>query len=168
MRLNNTDFSINYWVNLDKYISSSGSAVLSKNNGSGQNGWNASITGYGFAYNVPSNYGHAFYNVSGGPDPFAFGNQVIPTGNWTMVTLTYSVSKQQISFYVNGTLDTQASNIPTPNANTAVDMLIGKNSYNDPSGFTPFYFIQGKLDDIRMYKRLLSSNDIQKLLHLTH
>ncbi|MFI5138200.1 MAG: LamG domain-containing protein [Sphingobacteriales bacterium] len=168
LRLSNTDFTLNYWVNLDEYISLSGSAVLAKNNGPNQNGWNTSITGYGFAFNSPNNYGHAFYNVSGGPDPYAVGNQVIATANWGMVTVQYNLNKQQISIYINGVLDTTVSNIPTPNANTSVDLFIGKNSYVDPSRNTPAYFIKGKLDDIRIYNRILSNSQIQQLHSLTY
>ena len=90
LRLNSTVFSINYWVNLDEYINVSGSVVLSKNNGPNQNGWNTSITGYGFVYGVPNNYGHAFYNVSGGSDPFGYSSMTIPTNKWTMVTVLFT------------------------------------------------------------------------------
>jgi hypothetical protein len=170
LRLNNTNFSINYWVNLDEYISNSGSAVLAKNNGPFQNGWNTSITGLGNVNGDPANgrAGHAFYNVSGGGDPFAIGKLVIATGNWSMVTVLYNLTKQQVSFYINGVLDTTVSNIPTPNPNTSVDLFIGKDGFVDPSGLTPPYYIKGKLDDIRIYNRALSISEIQRLFHLTY
>lgn len=168
LRLDSTDFTINYWVSLDQYSSLSGSAILTKNNGPSQNGWNCSITGTG---NVDPgtggvNYGHAFYNVSGGGDPFVIGNAVMPTAHWSMVTVVYTLSKHRIAFYVNGALDNIAFNIPSPNANTSVKLYIGKNSYNLNS--TPDYFLQGKLDDIRIYNRELSTNLIHKLYIATN
>lgn len=170
LRLSGTDFTINYWVNLDEYTSLSGSAVLAKNNGPYQQGWNASITGNGDVDPGTGtvNYGHVFYNVSGGGDPYVIGQGVIPVGQWSMVTITYKASTQTITFYINGSLDISTANIPTPNPQTSVNLFIGKNSYNDLSGQTPAYYIKGKLDDIRLYGRLLSTDDISKLYNLTH
>ncbi|MXV51567.1 hypothetical protein GS399_11350 [Pedobacter sp. HMF7647] len=165
LRLNNSDFTINYWVNLDDYISSSGSVVLSKNNGPYQNGWNTSITGYG-STNTPT--GKAFYNVSGGGDPFAFGTKTVEKNKWQMVTVSYDLAAKKISFYVNGTYDSATFNIPSPNPATTANLQIGKNTYNDPSGQTPAYFIKGKLDDIRIYNRKLSDMEIDNLYKLNY
>jgi hypothetical protein len=168
LRLNNTDFTINYWVNLDDYNRDSGSAVLTKANGPYQNGWNASISGYGSVGGEGGGPGYAFYNVSGGGDPFAVGHGIIPFGQWTMITIQYSNQFKAVVFYINGVQDAAISNIPTPNPATAVDLFIGKNSYADPSGNTPEYFIKGKLDDIRIYNRLISQVQITNLFKLTY
>lgn len=168
LRLNNTDFTLNYWVNLDEYISSTGSAVLSKNNGPYQNGWNTSITGYQSATTEAGKVGSAFYNVSGGGDPFAVGNKTIEPHKWTMVTVVYNNQLHAISFYADGVLDVTVPNIPTPNAQTNADLLIGKNSYLDPSGATPAYFIKGRLDDIRIYKRALKAVEVSGLFNLSY
>ena len=169
LRLSNTNFTINYWVNLDDYNRDSGSAVLAKANGPYQNGWNASISGYGSVGGEGGGSGYAFYNVSGGGDPFAVNNNtVIPTSKWTMITVQYNNRLKTITFYINGVVGKIVNNIPTPNPNTAVDLFIGKNSYNDPSGFTPAYFIQGKLDDIRIYGHILSAQQINRLFTRTY
>ncbi|MEZ2337053.1 LamG domain-containing protein [Mucilaginibacter sp. RCC_168] len=168
LRLSNTDFTINYWVNLDDYIVYSGSAVLAKANGPYQNGWNTSITGYGSVGGEGGGPGFAFYNVSGGGDPFAVGHGIIPIGQWTMITVQYSNQFKALAFYINGVPDAVISNLPTPNPATAVDLFIGKNSYNDPSGNTPGYFIKGKLDDIRIYNRVISPGQINNLFKLTY
>ncbi len=165
LRLNNTDFTLNMWMNLDGYNSSSGSALLAKGNGPYQNGWNCSVTGLG---TTNTGIGNAFYNVSGGDDPHAFGNTVIALGKWTMVTITYNLAQQEISFYINGKFDRSVSGIPTPNPNTAVNLIIGKNSYVDPSGFTPPYYIKGKLDDIRIYNHVATFYEITKLYKLSY
>ncbi|GAA3992225.1 LamG-like jellyroll fold domain-containing protein [Mucilaginibacter dorajii] len=165
LRLNNTDFTLNMWMNLDGYNSSSGSALLAKGNGPYQNGWNCSVTGLG---TTNTGIGNAFYNVSGGDDPHAFGNTVIGLGKWTMVTITYNLAQQQISFYINGVFDHATGGIPTPNPNTAVNLFIGKNSYIDPSGLTPAYYIKGKMDDIRIYNHIIPSHEITKLYKLSY
>ena len=163
LRLSNTDFTINYWVNLDEYYPLSGSAVLSKNNGAYQNGWNCSITGHSF---ITGQIGRAFYNVSGGSDPWAVGEKIIELEKWTMITTIYSLSNQSIRFYINGTFDHTEWNIPTPNPLTNVNLQIGKNSFNDPRGTTPSYFINGKLDDIRIYSRPLKESEVSDLYQL--
>lgn len=163
LRLNNTDFTINYWINLDEYYPLSGSAILSKNNGANQNGWNCSITGYSF---ISGQTGRAFYNVSGGSDPYAVGDKIIELKKWTMVTTIYNLLDHTIRFYINGKLDRIVDNIPTPNPFTDVNLQIGKNSFNDPRGTTPTYFIKGKLDDIRIYRRQLKENEISTLYQL--
>jgi hypothetical protein len=168
LRLNSTDFTINYWIDLEKYIATTGSSVLSKNNGPFQNGWNTSVTGYGSASTIVGKVGRAFYNVSGGDDPFAVGDKIIPTQTWTMITVQYTLFNHTISFYVNGVFDTSVSNIPTPNPLTNANLLIGKNSYNDPSGLTPPYYVKGMLDDIRIYRRALSSSEILRLYNLKY
>jgi hypothetical protein len=165
LRLNSTDFTLNMWINLDEYNISSGSALLAKNSGPFQNGWNCSVTGLGSAN---TGVGNAFYNVSGGDDPHAFGNAVIGLGKWAMVSITYKLAQQQISFYINGVFDHSTGGIPTPNPNTAVNLFIGKNSYIDPFGSTPPYYIKGKMDDIRIYDHIISSREITKLYKLSY
>lgn len=156
LRLNNTDFTINLWVNLDEYYPLSGSALLSKNSGAFQNGWNCSITGLTHIWNKP---GRAFYNVSGGNDPSSMGEKINQLGKWSMVTVAYSLVNQEISFYINGELDNVVQNIPTPNALTSTNLYIGKNSFADIGGSAPDYLLKGKLDDIRIYKRKLNLNE---------
>jgi len=155
LRLNNTDFTLNMWINPKTYIYDSGSALLSKNAGAYQNGWNCSLVGYDNQNGGVA--GNPFYNVSGGNDPFALGSSVIDTGKWSMLSIVYHLSKQQISFYINGVYVNSVSNIPTPNAQTTARLHIGNNSLADvPNSFTPAYFYNGALDDIRIYNRALN------------
>jgi hypothetical protein len=165
LRLNSTDFTLNMWINLDEYNVSSGSALLAKNSGPFQNGWNCSITGLG---TTNTNIGNAFYNVSGGDDPHAVGDAVVGLHKWRMVTITYNLLQQRITFYINGKFDHATDGIPTPNPTTVVDLFIGKNSYIDPSGLTPPYYIKGKLDDIRIYNRKITVSEINKLYNLPY
>jgi len=160
LRLNNTDFTINYWVSLDEFYPLSGSAVFSKNNGPNLNGWNCSITGLGF---VDGSVGRAFYNVSGGSDPYVVGIKALNLSKWHMITVLYTLSASKIMVYVDGKQDQTSMNIPSPNPLTNAKLHIGKNSFNDPRGTTPEYFIKGKLDDMRIYNRKLSESQIAAL-----
>jgi len=161
LRLSGTDFTLNYWVYLNQYIDVSGSAILSKNNGAYQNGWNCSIVGTGDQDGAA--VGNVFYNVSGGSDPFATSTTKIDTAKWYMVTIAYQVSKSQVSIYVNGIFDSTISNIPTPNSNTNAKLHLGNNSYGDISPSALPYFLDGKLDDIRIYNRKLKASEITEL-----
>jgi len=166
LRLNNTDFTINMWVDLSSYINASGSALLSKNQGAGQQGWNCSIVGT--ANQDGASPGNLFYNVSGGSDPFAAGSIPVDTGKWSMLTITYQLSKHKITLYVNTIYDSSVVSIPTPNANSDGKLHIGNNSYLDvPGALAPPYFFNGKINDIRIYNRILSTSDIIELHSLT-
>lgn len=167
LRLSNTDFTLNMWVNPDSYTALSGSALLSKNSGAYGQGWNCSIVGYG--NQDGAGLGVPFYNVSGGADPFAAGNNRIDTVKWSMLTITYQVSKQKITFYINGVFDSSVVNIASPNAQTTAKLHIGNNSLVDiPTAGAPNYFLKGKLDDIRIYNRIISTSEINKLYTLTN
>jgi hypothetical protein len=161
LRLNNTDFTINMWVNLDSYINDSGTALLSKNSGAGQMGWNCSIVGYDNSNGaIP---GNIFYNVSGGSDPYAFGTAKVDSTQWTMITITYTNASQTITFYKNGVFDKAVQGIPTPNSQTNAILHIGNNSLLDIQPTAHPYALKGKMDDIRIYNRQLNITDIGKL-----
>jgi hypothetical protein len=64
---------------------------------------------------------------------------------------------------VNGIFDKSATGIPTPNAQTTAKLHIGNNSLTDIDQSANPYFIEGSLDDIRIYDRLLPLDQIGKL-----
>ncbi|GAC1307734.1 MAG: hypothetical protein NVSMB24_20120 [Mucilaginibacter sp.] len=161
LRLGNTDFTINSWVNLDQYNTSSGSFVLSKRTGTSSNdGWGYSVTGTGFI----SGSGLAFFG-DGGTDPYALSKTLTGTSKWVMITVVYSVSKQEIKTYINGALDNTTENIPPPSASIVSDLYIGRDNINAPSDG---YFLKGKIDDIRIYNRAINPATIQKLYTLPY
>jgi hypothetical protein len=53
----------------------------------------------------------------------------------------------------------------SPNAATTADLYIGQDSQT--VGNTTYY-VKGKLDDIRIYGRIISPNQLQKLLTITY
>lgn len=163
LRLNNTDFTINSWIKLDAYNASSGSFVLSKRTLGYADGWGSSITGYSLQNGVGA-LGLAFFGP-GGTDPFAISTKVVNTGTWYMITTVYTLSKQQVTFYINGVLDKTTTNIPSPNAAITAGMYIGR---DNPASSSDGYYFKGAMDDVRIYKRALPVSQIQKLYTATY
>ena len=81
-----------------------------------------------------------------------FGNQVVPLNTWTRVTATLTGTTARV--YLDSALDLAGTvGVPTT---SSVDQTIG-------SSYTPFYFYQGGMDDLRIYNRALSLPEVQQL-----
>ncbi len=81
-----------------------------------------------------------------------FGNRVVPLNTWTRVTATLSGTTARV--YINNVLDLAGTvGVPTT---SSVDQTIG-------SSYSPFYFYQGGMDDLRVYNRALSFSEVQQL-----
>jgi len=167
LRLNGTDFSLNYWVNLDIYSASFGTTVISKRGLGYTEGWITGVGGYANVSSMVGKYGTITYNVSGGTDPFAYGQLVVGLKAWHMITVVYNYSLSSVSLYVDGVFDRVSNDIPAPNASTNSDMYIGADSqgYDNPSYND--YLVKGGVDDIRIYNRLLNAKEVHKLFVAT-
>jgi len=156
LRLNNTDFTITLWVNLQSYNSSFGSNLISKRDAGVDLGYALSASGYGNSAAPLGAYGFG----PGGNYPGGTSQSTISIGQWTMITAVYSLAKQQLTFYKNGVFDgSSATNVVSPSAAVNAVLYIGK---DDPDNNTAYY-LQGSLDDIRIYSRALSTTDISRL-----
>lgn len=151
LRLNNTDFTINYWIKLDSYHASYGSAILSKRIAGANNGWASSIAG-----KLSNPIGVVTFGPGGGSTN-ASGTTLVGLNNWRKITTVYRVSTGQLSIYINGVIDRTTSGILTPNSAISAALTIGR----DAAGSN--YFLHGALDDIRIYGSALSSSEIQQL-----
>jgi len=164
LRLDSTDFSINVWINLASYNYSYGTEVLVKRDAGTAKGWDYGITGVAnLNNNIP--YGVTSYQVSGGSDPVATGNKQVSVNQWHMLTTVYYFKQKTLLYYIDGLPDDITYNIPTPNATTAANLTIGQDSQ---TAINTNYFLNGKLDDIRIYGRALSPASVQKLYNLTY
>lgn len=80
-----------------------------------------------------------------------------------MITTSYNYRKHVQNVYVDGELDNsklKADSIPTPNIYNTADVIIGKdNPLASPNG----YYLNGKMDALRIYNRLLPDNQIEEL-----
>jgi hypothetical protein len=85
-------------------------------------------------------------------DKILIGQTSVNTGTWKHVAVT--LSGTTATSYINGALDISGTvGIPT---SSSVDQTIG-------ASYTPFYFWNGSLDDIRVYNRALSAPEVQQL-----
>ncbi len=103
----------------------------------------------GWVFTVKSN-GQLWFWPASGKDKFSTGTISINT--WSHIVATYDGTN--VSFYINGVLDsTQAMQTPQDNITT---FAIGNDSW------TGNYWA-GSLDDVRLYSRALSANEVQAL-----
>jgi hypothetical protein len=155
LRLNQTDFTINAWVYERQRNASFGSMVLAKRGDGSQRGYHLAVLGQGTSGIV----GTVHYVVSQGNDPDLHSETVIPLNEWHFITIVYTVGDQTVKAYINGVLDSVVPGIPTPNEDF-VDLYIGRDSKS--SGL----YFNGLLDDIRIYNRALSEDEISSLYDL--
>ena len=109
---------------------------------------------WGISYNVTTQKLWISDHLNG-----AYDYSTVLGGNWRYVVFTYNRTTR--SLYVDGTL-VASQNITTPIPSLPTDFLrIGSHTNNVAQQF------QGSIDDIRIYNRALSANEIDSLYHLS-
>ena len=153
LRLNNTDFTISFWVNVNTFNNgSNATAFLFKRGGGSFNGWVIDANS-GDSYSVE-------YVVSSGSDPQVNSSSIINTNIWHNVLIRYTLATQNITFYYDGVLDSSPSSIlPTPNSSCSSVLRFGW----DTGSPTNPYWLDGKLDDIGIWNRALTPCEITNL-----
>lgn len=149
LRLSNTDFTISVWVKLNEISSDYASAIIAKRTMSNGSGYGFFARGTG-----PWTPGQVVYSVSGGTDPSSVTDSIMPLNSWQHLVLKYNLNAQTSYTYFNGVLVYTKTGIPTPNANSNVNMVIG----NDATGNS--YYFKGIIDDIQIYNKALSDSEI--------
>jgi hypothetical protein len=132
--------------------------VFTKRLPGANNGWGASLTGYS---SNPLALGVVAYGPGGGSIN-AYSASAIDLDVWHMVTTVYNNSTGKLSVYIDGLLDTTTSNMPTPNGVVTAPLHIGKDSGSNN------YYLHGVLDDLRIYGRALSNEEMQRLYNLSN
>lgn len=161
LRLSNTDFTVSVWAKPAEFSSLSGSFIMSKRRPGFNNGWGFSITG---ATSGIGPSGMIFFGPGGNVND-AVSNQTITLNNWYLATVTYSLANQQMKMYINGVLVNTINNIPSPNGLISSSLYIGSdNLIENPTT----YFYKGAYDDIRIYGRAMSAEEIYKLFKATN
>ncbi len=81
------------------------------------------------------------------------------TGAWYHVVGVYDAAAQTLDIYVNGVLDNGALDGPVPASqrNSGQNVNIGKKSSADN------YYWNGQIDEVRIYNRALSADEVRKL-----
>ncbi len=92
-------------------------------------------------------------------------NNVLTAGQWSYVTVTYNASQAQASrftIYVNGTDVTNRSDVVSTGTIAAIDPTNIRIGSNQPYG----EYLNGSVDEIRYYRRLLSVAEIQSDMNI--
>jgi len=155
LRLANTDFTINVWVELTTYNSSIGSHIVSKRLGSVDEGYTYSVDGYGYTGGVLGVQGFG----AGGGSYNAVSDSGITLNKWYMLTLEYSSKSQSVAFFRNGLLNGITYYITAPDPNETATMYFGKDSPQQPTT----YFLNGAMSEARIYSRILKPGELTAL-----
>lgn len=90
------------------------------------------------------------------------GSKAIDDDKWHYIVLQYNSVNHTVNIYVDGQKDGEKSFYPTGNFRGTSDLNIGYMSYNDSSR----YFYRGMLDEVAVYNRSLSEDEIEKHFEL--
>jgi hypothetical protein len=94
-------------------------------------------------------------------------NNVLTAGAWSYITVTYDASKSQASrftIYVNGADVTNRSDIISTGTIAAIDPINIRVGSNQPYG----EYLNGAVDEIRYYRRILSLSEIQADMNIVN
>ena len=153
LRLSNTDFTINSWIKMSDYnYGDFGSVIISKRFSGSNKGYNFSVNGTG-----PTPTGSIYFGPGGGL-PSLYSTVLAVKNEWCMITVVYNLAAKKVKIYKNGIYDTEASISPIDGSINA-DVYIGRD--NPTIGAN--YFLNGSLDDIRIYNRAITPQLIQRL-----
>lgn len=158
MKKYNSDFTIAAWVNPASFSSNYQSMIVSNRGSSGQ--------GAAFALLGALNSGNqgriASIISGGGSATQVIGTEVLNTGTWYFVVLTFKYNgsnSNDVKLYVNGVLKASSTqkDIADPGL---LDTYIGY----EPSGSSPVsYHFNGKVDDVKIYNCALSQAQITNM-----
>ncbi|MHC4498375.1 MAG: LamG domain-containing protein, partial [Planctomycetota bacterium] len=115
------------------------------------------------------------YNYSG-PDGTNKVRTDVPdancvTGDWTHIACVRDADADELRFYINAKLEPTTSGDTNPNEDTVKDisntgfLYIGCNDrgYPPDTNSTPFGFVDGEIDDFRVYNHALSVQELEWL-----
>jgi hypothetical protein len=140
-----SSFTFNVWVSTTQYAGSTGRNLIRTDGGTGSNGWFVRFVGNGQIEIWESGYSAAS----------AAGNNY-NDGNWHMVTYVRDVSALKGKLYVDGI------EVCSYNMSGGAGYVLNSNThYLGSYGGGEFY--EGKMDDVRLYNKALSGDEIAAL-----
>ncbi len=156
LRLNNSDYTISFWTYINAYSTGGGTAFVYKRGSGAQNGWCVG--------SAPALQNKMMLATSGNIDPRGYSISTLALSGWHHVTIVYTLSLQELKFYIDGVLDNTTTGVdnnnipvggmPTPNANCTSAMRFGQDTQNNN------YWLNGKLDDIGIWNTALTQDEI--------
>lgn len=157
LRLSNTDFTISSWVYLTDTLPTSvgfgGYVILNKRD------TNNSTPDYNFSvvapsYTVDYKAGSPMFSTSNSVGCFNMSPYQLKLHEWTNVLASYVFNTGTLNIYINGNLVSSISGVPAPGMLNTANIWIGNDVTNLP------YHFHGKLDDIAIWNRKLTQNEI--------
>ncbi len=127
-------------------------------------GYNSAITTGNDHYNITknTNFCSLYFNGNGGPE--AHISSVFVPREWFLLTVTYE-NGQTVKTYKDGNL---ISTMTLANLNITNAYKLYFWAYSDEGNWAnPGSFLNGTMDEIRMYNRALASSEIVALYHAT-
>lgn len=151
LRLNNGSYTIAWWAQVNTYNANATAFVVKRGSGP-QNGWMV--------------VANALYEnriemkTSSGADPEIRCDTALATGAWFHFAIVNDAAVDSIIFFANGTeVFRQAGGGLYYNPNTTVPMRFGSDT-STPAGT---YFLSGAMDDIGIWSRRLTAQEVLDL-----
>ncbi len=150
-------FTVEAWINHDDAGSGTERFIAKRSAGNlGLPGWYCAVTSSD-RFNCYIEDGTSF------SAPSSTSNAVITPGTWYHVVGVYDRSNQNIRLYVNGRLDTTSSSIAAiGDSSNASNLEIGCTSGNTANSSSDSTCFDGKIDDVRVYTRVLQPYEIEE------
>ncbi len=104
-----------------------------------------------------------FYYNNNSSEHSIRGNTTLQLNTWNLLTVTYNDASNNISLYVNGVLESKTVIAGAPETNSLETNLHGVTIGAKDVGY---WFIPAKIDDVRVYNRAISADEVQKLYNL--
>lgn len=111
---------------------------------------------YGYHLNVNNNKNRGLYRLLSGENNIVHTNDVLLTNNWYHVLTFFDGNESKI--YLNG-ISHNTTSQPGEIGPSSTNLIIGCHSPYPPTWYT----FDGIIDDIRIYNRALSENEVQAL-----
>lgn len=162
----NSDYTISAWVYMNSFSSTSLSDILSNRVGASDGfpiGIGSSVAILG---SLGSDLGKFASLVKGGASTSIVTNtSALSTGQWYLVTVTFKYNgnnTNEVKIYLDGVLNKSGihDDVPDP---LSFPTYIG---FNPGTNAPQAYHFDGKMDEVRMYGRILSESEVAQLYQL--
>ena len=155
LHIGENSFSLCAWVNEFSRASDAQDSILSKRDNNLNDGWLFSIAGTGQPGITES--GKIFFQAYNNEYPWIQSDVELNVQQWFCIVLTYDTENNEATFYRNGIIDSVQTIVPV-GSGELLNIFIGKDSLNG-------YFFHGLIDEVRIYNRALSENEIRYLYY---
>ena len=155
LRLSGSDYTISTWINETFLVTTEHQAIISKRNPYtpvvNMDGWLLYIDV------LTSPMGKVGIVPAGYPNTCAYTSAAVTLNNWINIIEVYHSGTQTIETYKNGVLNNTTTGISSPNNTTTLPLYIGSDKESNS------YFFNGKIDDIGIWNRALTQQEITNL-----